>query len=50
MAVGESTRRIEVGDDDTEARKEIDQDILVRLVLISRVLNMVLALSHRRRC
>ncbi len=29
MAVEESTRRIEVGNDDTEVRKEIDQDILV---------------------
>ncbi len=31
MAVEESTRRIEVGNDDTEVRKEIDQDILVTL-------------------
>jgi len=29
VAVEESTRRIEVGNDDTEVRKEIDQDILV---------------------
>jgi len=31
VAVEESTRRIEVGNDDTEVRKEIDQDILVTL-------------------